>query len=252
MVDWSWPFFILKERSPNLPQLLARWAVTSSFGWALPELTAFLFILVSQCVVYVFPVLPYAVSFFWSLLAVCTAVCGREEQYGSVHGFSPPWQALPHLSFLILFFVHLQTLILLHEAMMFQRLALAACTLLLASLHAVRAQSCAAYSFSTSTDSASTQYQLCPVLLQGGYTYSFYTCGSTVDDTYIRLWNPSNTAVRVGAISFYFILFYFCRESLSITDGFSLAVGCSRQPVAGHQSHHCDTVISMTVLLVSM
>jgi hypothetical protein len=57
------------------------------------------------------------------------------------------------------------------------------------------APACSAYSFATSTDSATTQYQLCPIVLYGGYTYNIYTCGSTLDDTYIRLWNPSNTAV---------------------------------------------------------
>jgi hypothetical protein len=73
-----------------------------------------------------------------------------------------------------------------------------AALLLLACLHAVRAQSCAAYSFLTPTDSATTQYQLCPVVLNAGYTYTFYTCGTTataLGDTYIRLWNPTNTAV---------------------------------------------------------
>ena len=76
-----------------------------------------------------------------------------------------------------------------------QRLAIVACALLfLAYFPAVRAQ-CGAYSFSTTTDSATTQYQLCSVVLYGGYTYTFYTCGYTSEDTYIRLWNPTNTAV---------------------------------------------------------
>jgi hypothetical protein len=57
------------------------------------------------------------------------------------------------------------------------------------------ASQCGAYSFSTTTDSATTQYQLCPVLLYGGFTYSFYTCGTTAEDTYVRLWSPGNAAV---------------------------------------------------------
>lgn len=58
------------------------------------------------------------------------------------------------------------------------------------------AQTCASFSLS-STNSAQTGYQLCTVVLNGGYTYTFSTCGTSgTTDTFVRLWNAANTAVR--------------------------------------------------------
>jgi hypothetical protein len=57
------------------------------------------------------------------------------------------------------------------------------------------AATCGRYS-ATSSNSATTsgRYQLCPVALVGGFTYTFTTCGFTTGDSYIRLFDTANSA----------------------------------------------------------
>ncbi len=93
------------------------------------------------------------------------------------------------------------------------RAALALIVLMLSALVLpAHAQACASYSLS-STNSAQTNYQLCTLVLNGGYTYTFTTCGTSgTTDTFIRLWDAADKVVRAkinlnGCISVYRCMF---------------------------------------------